>query len=216
MGDGPDITTSAEGGTSFLKRNTDRVINILVAEDDPVLRVAIVRDISKLGHTVYVSKDGEEALELFRSHQVHAVVTDWAMPKKDGLELAKAIRGMKTLSYTYIIMVSANNMDRHSMEMAMDAGIDDFLPKPFDRADLFLRLRVASRIVSFHSEIKELRQLLPICMYCRKIRDDGNYWRDIESYVSDHSSTDFSHGVCPECAETIVRPQIAKSASGEH
>jgi len=195
-------------GTTFLKKKAGTPISILVAEDDPVLRIALVRDMEKLGHTVYPTSDGEEALEVFKSMPVHAVVTDWQMPKMNGVELAKAIRANRNRRYIYIIMVSAAKAERKMLETAVDAGIDDFLPKPFDRAELFLRLRVASRIVSFHSEISELRQLLPICMYCRKIRDDGNYWHDIESYMATHSSTDLSHGVCPDCAETVVRPQM--------
>ena len=51
------------------------------------------------------------------------------------------------------------------------------------------------------SEVKTLREFLPICSHCRKIRDDKGYWNQIESYIQEHSETEFSHGICPECAK---------------
>jgi PAS domain S-box-containing protein len=53
------------------------------------------------------------------------------------------------------------------------------------------------------AQIKTLSGLLPICAWCKKIRDDSGYWRQLEIYVSEHSEADFSHGICPECAEEV-------------
>lgn len=55
------------------------------------------------------------------------------------------------------------------------------------------------------SEIKQLQSFLPICMYCKKIRNDANYWEQIESYISKHSNTLFSHGICPDCTEKVFQ-----------
>jgi len=206
---GPD---PKEGQTNFLKRKAGKAVSILVAEDDEVLRAALVRDLEKLGHDVHATGDGEEAWRIYNGRQIQVIITDWHMPGLDGLLLARRVREAKKRRYTYIIMVSAATIEKDMLDEAMDAGVDDFLAKPFNRSDLFLRLRVASRIVLFQSEISELRHLLPICMYCQKIRDDGNYWHDIQTYLSEHSMTDFSHGVCPDCADQIVRPQIKKKA----
>lgn len=49
------------------------------------------------------------------------------------------------------------------------------------------------------AQVKRLRGLLPICSYCKKIRDDQNYWHQVEAYLSDHSDAKFSHGICPDC-----------------
>ncbi|HEX6059365.1 MAG TPA: hypothetical protein VFZ11_10155, partial [Gemmatimonadaceae bacterium] len=57
-------------------------------------------------------------------------------------------------------------------------------------------------------EVGALRGILPICSYCRKIRDDENYWMSVESYISTHTNTQFSHGICPGCMASIVDPQI--------
>ncbi|WP_447976532.1 hypothetical protein [Candidatus Nitrospira bockiana] len=48
-------------------------------------------------------------------------------------------------------------------------------------------------------EVRMLRGLLPICVYCKKIRDDHGYWKQLEVYIASHSEADFSHGLCPEC-----------------
>ena len=73
-----------------------------------------------------------------------------------------------------------------------------------------MRLRVAERIVEFATQLRQLKELLPICMYCKKIRDDENYWHAVESYISQQTGSNFSHGICPECFEKHVkfrRPQ---------
>jgi hypothetical protein len=60
------------------------------------------------------------------------------------------------------------------------------------------------------TRVKQLHGLLPICSYCKKVRDDRNYWRQVESYISAHSDVEFSHGICPNCYETIVKPELEK------
>lgn len=61
------------------------------------------------------------------------------------------------------------------------------------------------------AEVKTLREILPICSYCRKIRDDENYWHTVENYISDHTGSRFSHSICPSCMETHVESQLEPS-----
>ena len=91
----------------------------------------------------------------------------------------------------------------------MTAGADDFLSKPYDHEMLAARLKVAERILSLQNEVKQLQGLLPTCQYCKKIRDASNRWTQMEVYISENSTADFSHGVCPECVEIHVKPQLA-------
>jgi len=63
------------------------------------------------------------------------------------------------------------------------------------------RNRYVKELQQALAEVKSLSGLLPICMHCKKIRDDKGYWNQIEAYISDHSETEFSHGICQECAE---------------
>ena len=81
----------------------------------------------------------------------------------------------------------------------MQAGVDDFLAKPIEPGAIWRRLFVAERFIKFTTEIKELQRLVPICMHCRKIRRDEEYWHDVETYIQEHAGSELSHGVCPDC-----------------
>jgi PAS domain S-box-containing protein len=63
------------------------------------------------------------------------------------------------------------------------------------------RERLVAELQAALAEVKALQSILPICSYCRKIRDDENYWHTVEDYLSLHTSTLFSHGICPSCME---------------
>jgi sigma-B regulation protein RsbU (phosphoserine phosphatase) len=58
------------------------------------------------------------------------------------------------------------------------------------------------------ARVKLLQGLLPICSYCKKIRDDQNYWQQVESYIAEHSQAQFSHSICPDCYEKLVKPEL--------
>jgi sigma-B regulation protein RsbU (phosphoserine phosphatase) len=63
------------------------------------------------------------------------------------------------------------------------------------------------------ARLLQLQGLLPICSYCKRIRNDQNYWEQLETYVSDHSEANFSHGICPSCYQTIMKPQLESMAA---
>jgi len=65
------------------------------------------------------------------------------------------------------------------------------------------RERLVSELRSALGEVRELQKILPICMYCKNIRDDANYWQSVETYISHHTHTRFSHGICPSCYEKV-------------
>jgi PAS domain S-box-containing protein len=71
------------------------------------------------------------------------------------------------------------------------------------------RARLVVELQASLAEVQSLREILPICSYCRRIRDDENYWQTVESYISRHTRTRFSHGICPTCMTTEVEPQLA-------
>jgi len=64
------------------------------------------------------------------------------------------------------------------------------------------------------AEVSQLRNILPICMYCKHVRDDANYWLTVEEYISKHTQTRFSHGVCPECDQTVVKKWLDEKKAG--
>jgi sigma-B regulation protein RsbU (phosphoserine phosphatase) len=76
--------------------------------------------------------------------------------------------------------------------------------------EIWMRLRVAERILRFATQVSQLEAFLPICGYCKKVRDDKNYWQQIEGYINQRTGTDFSHSVCPDCYQRVVLPEIQK------
>ena len=88
--------------------------------------------------------------------------------------------------------------------------MDDFLSKPVNPPELWSRLRVAERILNYATQVRQLQQFIPICGYCRKVRDDQNYWNQVEDYLSKQNGVSLSHGVCPECYERVMVPQMRK------
>jgi PleD family two-component response regulator len=183
-------------------------MKILIVDDDIVSQMIVQRTLAGMGHDVSVARTGTEALEAFQDETIHLIISDWKMPEMDGIELCQVVRGLKRSSYTYFILVSSTRLTPEKYAHAVETGVDDFLIKPLDKDEIALRVLVAQRIFQFTSEIKRLKMLLPICMYCKKIRDDGNYCQQIETYIRETTGSNFSHGICPDCYERVVRPEL--------
>ena len=183
-------------------------MKILVAEDDAVSRELLVAELQSLGHEISVAQDGEQAWALFQQQiELQVVVSDWLMPKMDGLELCRKLRRERRDHYIYIIMITVLEGKNNYLE-AMDAGADDFMTKPFDPQQMAARLCVAERILELRYEHFQLQRLLPICSYCKNIRDDNDSWSSVERYMARHAEAEFSHSICPRCVETVVKPQV--------
>jgi DNA-binding response OmpR family regulator len=161
-----------------------------------------------LGYAVVEAVDGEAAWAQITGEPIRIVVSDWMMPSLDGLELCRRIRARTGQDYTYFILVTARDASTRNQHIAMDAGVDDFLSKPIDVQELWMRLHVAERILKYTTRVRQLEQLLPICSYCKKVRDDHNYWQQLENYIKDRTGSEFSHSVCPDCYQRIVVPDL--------
>ena len=185
-------------------------MNILAVEDDILARKIICRSLRRLGHEVIEAADGEEAWTHLQAGDVRVVVCDWMMPRLDGLELCRRIRARMGTEYVYFILLTGNSASDDNQRAAAEAGVDDFLTKPLDPQEMWMRLRVAERILRFATQVSQLETFLPICSYCKKIRDDKNYWQQIESYINKRTGTDFSHSVCPDCYQRVIVPELEK------
>jgi phosphoserine phosphatase RsbU/P len=186
-------------------------VKILAVEDDAVARAVLRQALRRLGHEAIEAADGEAAWELLQKHEeVRVVVSDWMMPGADGLDLCQRIRRRANAEYIYFILVTSRDATEANQTAAADAGVDDFLTKPLDFAELWMRLRVAERILRYTTQVRQLEELLPICSYCKKIRDDRNYWQQIEGYISERTGSDFSHSVCPDCYQRVLVPELEK------
>jgi DNA-binding response OmpR family regulator len=173
-------------------------MKVLVAEDDTVSRYALATRLKKMGHEVIACEDGRDAWHAFLNERPRIIVTDWMMPELNGLELVGRIRAERRPQYTYVIMLTALG-GKESFLQGMHAGVDDFVTKPIEHGGLEARMRVAERILSLQKQVHELRGLLPICMYCKKIRDEENQWHTLETYVGGRTEMSFSQALCPDC-----------------
>lgn len=183
-------------------------VKILAVEDDPVPRAVLRQALRRLGHDVVEASNGAGAWEVLQSEPVRVVVSDWMMPHSDGLDLCRRIRKRTEAEYIYFILLTSRDATEENQNAAADAGVDDFLTKPLDVSELWTRLRVAERILRYTTQVRQLEEMLPICSYCKKIRDDHNYWQQLEGYISERTGSDFSHSVCPDCYDRVVLPQL--------
>jgi phosphoserine phosphatase RsbU/P len=182
-------------------------MRILVVEDDFDVREMLRTLLQCDGHDVVTARNGEEGWTAFQKGIFSVVISDWVMPDMDGLELSRRIRASESSRYSYVLLLTALQGKKNYLT-AMNAGIDDFMLKPYDADELRARLIVAARIVGLQDRVKRLEGVLPTCMYCKKIRDERSRWVNIEQYISQRTEALFSHSVCPPCYENIVKPEL--------
>ena len=195
---------------------------VLVAEDDTVTRRTVVSALTRGGNHVVEAEDGLRAWKVLQEpNGPRLAILDWMMPGVDGIQLCRDLKGTQQSKSLYLILVTSKS-DRQDVVKGLEAGADDYIIKPFDAEELRARVRVGFRVLDLQEklthrveeleqalcQIKQLQGLLPICSYCKKIRDDGNYWRQVEEYIGHHSEVRFSHGICPTCYEKELVPQL--------
>jgi phosphoserine phosphatase RsbU/P len=203
------------------------MMKILIAEDEIISRKILENTLKKHGHDVIITCNGFEAWQALQNENAPKLaIFDWMMPEMNGLELCRKIRNESGNQLIYIILLTAKGQQEDIVE-GLHAGADDYITKPFNNNELLARAQAGIRIIELQeslttrvkeledalSKVKQLQGLLPICSYCKKIRDDQNYWQQVEEYVTQHTEVQFSHGICPECYEKIVVPEMAKFAS---
>lgn len=193
-------------------------MRILIAEDDPVSRCLLEATLIKLGFEVTVTSDGHQAWEALQRDAPPIAILDWMMPGIDGIELCRRARTIQSPTPTYLILLTAKS-DKGDIVQGLDAGADDYVTKPFDRRELRARINVGLRVSELQrnvadriadleaalTRVKQLHGLLPICSYCKKVRDDKNYWQQVDSYISKHSEVEFSHSICPTCFDRVMK-----------
>lgn len=137
-------------------------MRILIADDDPVSRRLLEAFLKKWGYDVVVSCDGKEAWEALNEADAPSlVVSDWMMPKVDGLELCRKIREMQKSHYTYFIILTAKE-SKEDVIKGLEAGADDFLIKPFHQEELKYRVQIGERILKLEQRIMVLASTDPL------------------------------------------------------
>jgi DNA-binding response OmpR family regulator len=198
-------------------------MSVLVADDDAVSARILEATLRHWGHEVVVARDGQAAWQVLQREDCPKLaILDWMMPGLEGPEVCRRSRALVKAVPTYLILLTAKG---HSGDIVagLDSGADDYVTKPFDREELRSRIRVGERVVGLQqamadrvkeleyalAQVKQLKGLLPICAYCKKVRDDQNYWQRVETYITAHSDARFSHGICPDCWREVIEPDLA-------
>jgi sigma-B regulation protein RsbU (phosphoserine phosphatase) len=196
-------------------------MQILIAEDEPVSRRLLVKTLEQWGYEVVICEDGTSAWNALQAPDApNIAVLDWMMPGMDGPEICRGVRESGAQRQPYLMLLTSRTR-MQDVVAGLKAGADDYLTKPVDREELEARLSVATRVVQLQqrladrvveleeaiSRVRQLQGLLPICAYCKRIRDDQNYWNQVESYIAEHLDVRFSHGICPSCLETVLKEE---------
>jgi sigma-B regulation protein RsbU (phosphoserine phosphatase) len=213
------LIADARAGVNEIKKliqpmkNPEIKIKTLIAEDDLTSRNILAAVLGKYNFDIITTVNGAQALEAMREPDPpKLVILDWMMPEMTGIQVVRRIHAEYRETPPYIIMLTTKN-ERTDIIAGLDAGADDYLTKPFDIGELRSRIQVGRRMIETQqrlaTKIQELNQalahveklkgILPICMHCKKIRNDQGYWDQVETYVRNHSRAEFSHAICPEC-----------------
>ncbi len=190
---------------------------VLVADDHEPSRLALQALLERHGFAVSTAATGAEAAEILHSTNPPTLaLVDWLMPEKSGLELCREVRALDLPHYIYFIIITARDTTDDLAE-AFTAGADDFIRKPLDPVEVLARLNGGRRIVELEhrlaarveevqqalERVRALERMLPICMYCKRVRKDPTYWQEIDEYIHIQTGTDFSHGICPDCVSAL-------------
>mgnify|MGYP000849101139 CR=1 FL=1 len=126
-------------------------MQVIVAEDGPLVRQLLAHAVQALGHECVAVEDGLAAYAHYREHGGDLIISDWSMPGLDGLELCRRIRSIPQDGYAYFILLTAHGGEDNLLD-AMRAGVDDFVTKPLDPVILEARLIAAERVTSLYRE----------------------------------------------------------------
>ena len=131
---------------------------------------------------------------------------------------AQVRRGGKALGFENRYMCRDGSFRWFRWNAAADSGNAVIYSVARDITDAKLaeaeREKLVVELQKALEEVESLREILPICSYCRKIRDDQNYWLTVENYLLRHTNSRFSHSICPSCMTSVVEPELRKSGNG--
>ena len=205
-------------------------MSILIVDDSPDQQALLRSILDKAGHGDVLSADSAKSASTLlnldgeaTSQKIDLILMDILMPEQDGVETCRQIKRCAHLHDVPVIMVTAKN-DLSNLKEAFAAGAMDYISKPVNSVELLARVSSAlllkqemdrrknrelelrrsnDELQKALKEVKVLRGLIPICASCKKVRNDGGFWQQLEEYLGEHSEAEFSHGLCQPCIKKL-------------
>ncbi|MHC4909937.1 MAG: response regulator [Planctomycetota bacterium] len=219
MAEGPDKATDT--GAAAAREVVAGAERILLVDDNPTNLTVLFQTLDGQGYQLLVAQDGEEALRVAAEAHPDLILLDILMPRLNGYDTCTRLKADPVTAETPVIFMSALDEIEEKVK-GFEVGAVDYITKPFQTREVLcrvethlelqrLRRQLRARVAELEAalgEVKRLSGLLPICAYCKRIREGDDYWQQVESYISDRTEAQFSHGVCPDCFEKHVQPEI--------
>ncbi|MBN2341003.1 MAG: response regulator [Deltaproteobacteria bacterium] len=195
---------------------------ILIVDDEESTRQLIGTLLEGEFELLY-AHSGESCFDQIEKRIPDLILLDIMLPDTSGIDICREIRLQERLADTPVILVTVKSEER-DVQAGLEAGAVDYIKKPVRHLELTARVKSALKLSGLVKQmrladqekqrlidnlemalkqVKELSGLLPICSVCKNVRDDNGYWQQIEDYIGAHSEANFSHSLCPNCAETI-------------
>lgn len=195
-----------------------RPTTVLIADDDKLTLNVLNDTLTRAGYDVLTATDGDQAWKKLQQSNTQLAVLDWIMPGMEGIEICQRAQKEPKLTNRYFILLTGKSKTE-DLVAGLQSGASDYLRKPFDEAELLARVEVGVRFIELQrklaerveelekalAQVKRLEGLLPICSYCKRIRNEQDYWERVDNYISQHANVRFSHNICPECYEKHVK-----------
>src|ERR1044071_3684812 len=166
----------------------------LIADDNRVETAILSKTLKHWDFDVTVAHDGAAAWKILNGAEAPSLaVLDWMMPEMDGLELCRRIRQAPARAHMYVILLTGRT-HQADIVAGLESGADDYIATPFAPDELRARIQVGIRVLRLQdklaervseleaalSRVKRLHGLLPICCYCKRIRGDDQYWKQVD------------------------------------
>jgi len=180
--------------------------SILLVDDDPVILLTVKAQLQNYDFDIETAESGEIAVELLDNKKFDVVITDMIMHEIDGLGVLE--KAKENDSETIVIILTAHS-DVSSAINALRLQADDYLLKPCEPDEVYVRINSCVEKFELKRKIKAYENILPVCCICKKIRNDSKTehgqgeWMAVEKYLNQNTNIDVTSGYCPECAERI-------------
>jgi DNA-binding NtrC family response regulator len=194
-------------------------IKVLLIEDNPG-DVSLFRELLLQAGECFIDMTHADSLSsafsFLSASNVDIILSDLGLPDGEGIDTFLSIHGV----YPDVPVIVLTGLDDGELAIeAMRKGAQDYLVKGKVDSDLLVkamrysieRQKLITELANSLKEIKSLRGLLPICAWCKNVRDDKGYWKDVETYIKEHTGASFTHGICPEC-----QSKVSLANFGEH